>query len=652
MAKSNRQLPALWLAGVGLVALADGTAVAGSANAPPRVQTLIDSATAAMRNDPEASRRDAESALEQLARQPDADLEIEARLLLCDYYSERDRTAAEQQIAAANALLPQARQAGLKAGILTCQGETLEATGANAEAQPLFEQAVNIASAAHDEQRLAEALFSRGYLLGIQGQYADGLADLRRSQGLFDKIGKPVHALTVMNTIATMYTLMGDYTEAVHIYERALATQRAGNMRRDEAVTLHNLGRVHEQLAQWPAARENFAAALAICEEIDYPRGSAYALRGLAAVDNADSQPLRALSLLDRATALQRQTQDARLGAQIQLARGVSLHLLGRLNDSMAALQQALVVFRQADSRSELSAAYAELAAVQAQTGDWHSAYESRTQAQTVSDTLLRSQLDQRFATLKVEFDTAVKEQENAALLRENAATEQALDQGRRATRLQTAVITLSAMLLALLSILVVHQRRSARRMQALAMTDELTGLPNRREVLGRLAGLLQSPDVSRCALLIVDLDHFKSINDRHGHPVGDETLKRVSTTLRTAIAEPNFLGRLGGEEFAIVLADAGADAALSVAEGLRTQVMTVDLAHWFGDRRLTASIGITVAEADDSIATMLRRADAALYAAKHAGRNCVRIDPAPAAPAAPTVPASRVANWHGAKTA
>jgi diguanylate cyclase (GGDEF)-like protein len=643
MLNSNRRLLAAWLAGVVFAALADASATAGSANSPARVQALIDSATAAMRTDPEASRRDAEAALDQLGRQGDPDLEAQARLLLCDYYSERDRAAADRQAAATNALLPRVKQSGLRAGVLTCQGETLEATGANAEARTLFEQAVEVAASAHDDERLAEALFSRGYLRGIQGEYADGLADLRRSQSIFDRLGKPVHALTVMNTIASTYNLMGDYTEAMHIYERALATQRAGGMRRDEAVTLYNLARVHEKLAEWPAAQENFAAALAICEDIGYARGSAYALRGLATVANAEDQPLRALPLLDRATSLQQHTQDARLAAQIQLARGVSLHMLGRFDDSMAVLQQALAVFKQADSRAELSATYAELAAVQAEMGNWAAAYESRTQAQSVSDTLLRSQLDQRFATLKVEFDTVVKEQENALLLRENAANQKALEQGRRATRLQTAVITLSTLLVALLSLLVVHLRRNSRRMQTLAMTDELTGLPNRRELLGRLTELLQRPDIRPCSLLIVDLDHFKSINDRHGHPIGDETLKRVSAILRSAIAEPNFLGRLGGEEFAIVLADTGADAAHAVAEQLRTQVTAIDFAHWIGDRRVTVSIGVTVSESADTVATMLRRADAALYAAKHAGRNCVRIEP---------TPVSRLPSWPGAQTA
>src|SRR5689334_22253333 len=87
---------------------------------------LVEHGTAAIRINAEASKRDAEAALALLQRQPDADLEIRARLLLCDYYSERDAAAAAQQILLSNALLSRAKRSGLRAGVLSCQGETAE----------------------------------------------------------------------------------------------------------------------------------------------------------------------------------------------------------------------------------------------------------------------------------------------------------------------------------------------------------------------------------------------------------------------------------------------------------------------------------------------------------------------------------------------
>jgi diguanylate cyclase (GGDEF)-like protein len=593
---------------------------------------LIDRGAAAVRTDPEAMRRDAEAALALLARQPDADLEIRARLLLCDYQSERDRAAAETEIARATALLPGAKRQALRSGILVCQGETLEASGQNAQARSHYEEAVSVASASQDDEMLANALFSRGYVLGLQGEYALGLADLRRSQSLFERLGMESHALTALNGIAILYNRMGDYVEARNMYERALVEQVRDGMRREQAVTHHNLGRAHENLRDWAAARRSFEKSYEISHGMGYPRGEAYALRGIAAVETASGEPRAALATLERALALQQQTTDVRLGAQIDLVRGTALHRLGRTPESISALERAAAVFREGEVLQELAAATGELAQIYGELGNWRLAFLRQEESKATTERLLRNQIDQRFATLKIEFDTAAKDKENALLLLENEASAQALAQAKRVRQLQATVIGLTTLLIAVLATLVYYQRLGTLRMRRLAHTDELTGAPNRRAVLGRLALLLRDSAAPPCSILVIDIDHFKSINDRHGHPTGDEVLKVIAQSIREAVREPAFLGRLGGEEFLIVLPDTRLEAARHAAERLREKMTTIDTSAWFADRRtLTASLGVTTSSPGvDTPSTMLQRADSALYAAKRGGRNCVKVEPAP----------------------
>jgi len=342
---------------------------------------LIELGTVAMRTDPDASKREAEQALNIIRSHPDVDLEIRARLLLCDYYSERDGGAARQQIEAASALLAQAQRKGLRAGVLTCRGETQETAGDNAHAMTDFDEAVAVASAVNDEQMLAEALFSRGYLRGLQGEYAAGMSDVRRSHELFERINMPQHALTVLNSIATIYKRMGDYQQASQIYERVRSQQHDAGLRRDEAVTLHNLGRARQMLGEWVAARADFSGCLALSRELNYTRGEAYALVGLASVDNATADPNGALITLLQAEELQRRTPDARLNAQIQLARATALRQLQRGAEALSALEQSEAVFKQANSLEELGATYEELARVHTQMGDWHGAYKYRSRS-------------------------------------------------------------------------------------------------------------------------------------------------------------------------------------------------------------------------------------------------------------------------------
>jgi diguanylate cyclase (GGDEF)-like protein len=151
--------------------------------------------------------------------------------------------------------------------------------------------------------------------------------------------------------------------------------------------------------------------------------------------------------------------------------------------------------------------------------------------------------------------------------------------------------------------------------------------VPNRRALLNHLEALLQREDEPPCAILIIDIDHFKSINDRHGHPAGDEALRAFTARLRNAVTEPAFLGRLGGEEFVVILPNTDLPDACRIADQICAQTPAVDLAPCLDGRRITVSIGVTASTARDTVRAVLRRADAALYAAKHAGRNCVRTD-------------------------
>jgi diguanylate cyclase (GGDEF)-like protein len=582
---------------------------------------LVEQAAREVRTDPEASRRNAEAALQALARAPDPDLEIRARLLLCDYLSERDRPAAELQVARATELLPFIKRSALRSGLYDCRGTIMETAGDNAAANELFERAVQIASDAQDDEMLANALYSRGYLLGVQGQYAAGLADLKRSQGIYERIQLSQHSLTALNGIAILYNRMGDYAQARDMYLQALHAQRAAGLKREQAVTLHNLGRARENLQEWQDAKAAFDESLQISVTLQYERGQAYGLRGLAAVANAQNEPQLALELLARAEALQ--TPDARLSGQIELARGIALHKLGRLSESARSLEHALSVFEGANSLHELRATHAAMAVVYADLGTWPKAYASLAKSKDASEQLLQNQIDQRFATLKVEFDTATKEQQNELLTRENSANQKALASERRARALQRIAIALTAILAAVLAALVVHQKKITRRMRRLAMTDELTGLPNRRAVLRKLEAAIAGNQ--HCALLIIDIDHFKAINDRYGHSEGDHALKLVAQCLAEQLGPTVSIGRLGGEEFVVVAPSFDIAAATDLAEQFRRQVMTLDCSAWLADRKITVSTGLTICVEGDTASSMLQRADAALYDAKRAGRNCVR---------------------------
>lgn len=161
---------------------------------------------------------------------------------------------------------------------------------------------------------------------------------------------------------------------------------------------------------------------------------------------------------------------------------------------------------------------------------------------------------------------------------------------------------------------------RSIAAQQSAATTDALTGLKNRAAILERLRLMLD--DVMRGgAVLLLDIDHFKRINDELGHATGDACLRRVSEIAMESVRAGDSVGRIGGEEFLIVMPGATPDQAMMVGERLRLSISLSGLRHASGDP-VTASLGASAATVGDTTETLVARADGALYEAKRSGRN------------------------------
>ena len=173
----------------------------------------------------------------------------------------------------------------------------------------------------------------------------------------------------------------------------------------------------------------------------------------------------------------------------------------------------------------------------------------------------------------------------------------------------------------------VTEQRHNAERLEWAATHDGLTGLPNRFRFLERLGAYLEHSEPGSIAVLFLDIDNFKVINDSLGHDAGDQLLQAMSERLRSVVRDRDMLGRFGGDEFIVMLRDvSGSYSPFDVAEQLRAEIaqpLVIAGAELF----VTASIGITISDREGVTTTeMLRDADAAMYRAKARGRDCVEM--------------------------
>jgi diguanylate cyclase (GGDEF)-like protein len=208
-----------------------------------------------------------------------------------------------------------------------------------------------------------------------------------------------------------------------------------------------------------------------------------------------------------------------------------------------------------------------------------------------------------------------------------------------------SALVGLVATLLLQMMLVSLLLSRLLGRLERQSRHDPLTGLLNRRamgELLAReeqrarrLAGRGPVAPGAQMALLMIDIDHFKQINDAHGHAIGDRALQHLATVTGSQLRDIDHLARWGGEEFLALLPATNGRDALALAERLCERLRSLPLMHEEQPLLLTASIGVADWQGlHDSVDALLGRADAALYAAKHAGRD--RVAAAPAAPSPP----------------
>jgi diguanylate cyclase (GGDEF)-like protein len=524
-----------------------------------------------------------------------------------------------------------AGDAGAVARLRACRGVGLEADGKPLEALADYDFAVAEGRRLAVRDLLAASLLLRGQLRYYRGDFTPSLADLDESYRLSAALGDEPQRRSALNSIANLYAdpRVAQYGRALEYYRQVLASNQQAGSERGIATAHFNVGSTLERMGRLPEALAQYRRGL----EMDIRRGDSAEVavdrRAVGVVLYKMGRPADALAMLAHVQSYARRAGDVELAAQTSLSRGVALRMLGRTTEALEEVERARAHFRATDNQRFLEKVHEERALSYAANGAWREAFLARGEQMELQRKLEAGANREQGTRLRVRFDADKKEAENRALLRENALRRQALAAAARVRRLQVAVLVLSAFVIGALVLLAVRQVASARRLRAMALTDELTRLPNRRHLylLADAAARTARSRGTGFSVLALDVDHFKRINDRFGHDAGDTVLRRVAEAARRALREGDHLGRTGGEEFVAVLPGAPASAAAQVAERLRTAVEATPFTDIDPGLVVTVSIGIAAwAATDADFHATSRRADDSLYRAKAAGRNRVEL--------------------------
>jgi diguanylate cyclase (GGDEF)-like protein len=517
--------------------------------------------------------------------------------------------------------LPVTAQSTDQGQMLIDRGTAHETAGRLDDAARDYEAARKVAERTGDRSLLATALLQIGYLHYYRGEMNDALVDLQRAYELAKANGDAKGMRLALTDIAHIYAdpKVGQYDRAVEYYRQVLPEYEAAGDRTNAADTLFNIGSTLERKGDLGAALEWYRRALAAEEKLGRRGEAAFVKRSIGVTLGKLDRPAEALPLLDEALRVFVESRDADRAMAVRQSRGIIYRRLGRYDAAIADLETTRRWFSEQKNTRFLEKSEDELAAAYASAGRWREAYAARTRHNALQRDLAEKLREEHTARLRVQFDAERKEQENRALIRENAAAE-------RIGRLQTIVLILGAAIIAVLVYLAVRLVRDARRMRVMAMTDELTRLPNRRHLLSVAEEQLARSRATGEAFCIVaiDVDHFKRINDTHGHAAGDVVLQRIAHACRATLRPGDRIGRTGGEELSVLLPATRAQDAMAAAERLRAAVDTLDCDDIAPNLRVTISLGVAEWKGHETLARVAARADELLYRAKQEGRNRV----------------------------
>jgi diguanylate cyclase (GGDEF)-like protein len=529
---------------------------------------------------------------------------------------------AKAGIARANQELAKATKLVDKSEFTLCRGYAHDQLGEVNEAMADFEAGLVLARQSGDRSVIANALSLRGELRQYRGEFDRAIEDLHQAYELYTALGKAERQRYVLNSMANLYSdrRVAAYDKAIEYYRQLLALNEKDRGPREIATSHYNIAATLDSKGDYAAALAEYRIALGYERQVkDDPESIVYTLRGMALVLSKLGRQAEALARVDEALAGAIKSGDEELLAQVRLTRAGILRQVGRLQEAARELESVRTRFEKTESYRFLEKTHDERAQTYAALGDWRRAWEARGDLMAVREKLTDRLREEHVSRLRIQFDTEKKEQENRALVRENALRTRALADASRIRTLQAVVIVLGAALVAFLVVM-------ARRMRRLALTDELTRLPNRRHLLS-----LADEQVRHAksggrgfSVLALDIDHFKRINDTYGHDAGDVVLRRVADTCRRALRRHDRIGRTGGEEFVVVLPDTNAQLAADVAERLRAAVAAADFSDIATDLAITISIGVTQWMSSDDFHAVAKRADDSLYRAKEGGRNRV----------------------------
>ncbi len=475
------------------------------------------------------------------------------------------------------------------------------------------------------EYRL-DALARGANLSVLARRFEEAFEYLQAGLELQTEVDDPELTSYVYSMAADIFRNVGEIERAIDHGHRAVTVAADHGQVRAECVARMRLSAAYRAGNYLPEALEHYRATLDQCQMAEDPVFYAIAEFGLGDTLRLKDRLEEAETHLKQALEQHRENGFTSGAAETRLSLAHLYHSTDRADEAWEILLDLTGTLTELSRWDFLAEAHRLLGEIASTRGDYAQAFGHALDQIEARERFLDAERARQLAYLEVQFETRIKDQE-LALLREQSRVSELQEQTHaQQRRLHALAYASGGFLTVVLILLLIHAVRERRHYQRLSRLDSLTRLSNHTRFFDSARLLINEAHSNDTDLVLIlgDIDHFKLVNDVHGHLVGDVALRQVARLLKDTFASRGLIGRIGGEEFGVCLTDETIEGVRQSLKTLRRRLRAVD--YGVDGRVLTMSFGIAQLRPGESLGSLRQRADLALYKAKSAGRDTVMV--------------------------
>ncbi len=468
------------------------------------------------------------------------------------------------------------------------------------------------------------AYFNRGFVFAQTGRYDLAIDSLLMSLANVETSASRHLLARVKGGLALMYVEISEYELARPYFNEALLSHESENDKLNIAIILMNRSFMKIHLREFNSARVDLTRALLLAKEVQFNPALPLIYSNLAVIAGTQGGGEIAFKYFHQALEVASKYQLEFEGGEILKQKANVEFKLGRIANARNSLDRSIELARKYKLLQKERNSLFLLAQIEASQNNYRKAYQLKEEASRLSQQMGESRIATNLSRLE-RYTASLKEQNKRLTLEQEKKIANLAAEREYLLRNFFIAVSGIAILLAVYFIRqFIYTREKARLFEKQSKIDSLTGVWNRRAGESQLTRLcareLESLKVFSIAML--DIDHFKRVNDAYGHDIGDKVIIAVATIIQDSLRPADMLCRWGGEEFIIILDNFNADKAFDVCERIRQKIENTVIEP-IG--KVTVSIGVSMFE-DDGIYELIKRGDQALYRAKDDGRNRVLI--------------------------